>query len=145
VRIVGDTWGMTAKVMADAYPNWRQVVPEKPQHRAVLNRKAFLEAMGRAALASDETSGVKITLKNTSAVFEAKNDITAASASMAACKMDEGVKGEFRVNPRLMKDALESIDEDEFMLDFDEGNGSPIKLTCSIPWVAVVMPYRKEG
>lgn len=145
VRIVGDTWGMTAKVMADAYPNWRQVVPEKPQHRAVLNRKAFLEAMGRAALASDETSGVKITLKNTSAVFEAKNDITAANASMAACKMDEGVKGEFLVNPRLMKDALESIDEDEFMLDFDEGNGLPIKLTCSIPWVAVVMPYRKEG
>ena len=145
VRIVGDKWGMTAKVLADKYPNWRQVVPKNQQHSAELKRGAFLEAMGRAALASDETSGVKITLKNTSAVFEAKNDITAANASMAACKMDNGVKGEFRVNPRLMKDALESIDEDDFTLHFDEGDGKPIKLTCSLPWVAVVMPYRKEG
>jgi len=145
VRIVGDKWGMTAKVLADKYPNWRQVVPEKPQHKAELKRGAFLEAMGRAALASDESSGVKITLKNTSAAFEAKNDITAASASMAACKMDEGVKGEFRMNPRLMKDALEAIDEDDFTLHFDEGDGKPIKLTCALPWVAVVMPYRKEG
>ena len=145
VRIVGDKWGMTAKVLADKYPNWRQIVPEKPQHKAELKRGSFLEAMGRAALASDESSGVKITLKNTSAVFEAKNDITAASASMAACKMDEGVKGEFRVNPRLMKDALEAIDEDDFTLHFDGGDGTPIKLTCALPWVAVVMPYRKEG
>lgn len=145
VRIVGDKWALTAKVLADKYPNWRQVVPENPQHRAELKRGAFLEAMGRAALASDESSGVKITLKNTSATFEARNDITAANASMAACKMDEGVKGEFRVNPRLMKDALEAIDEDDFTLHFDEGNGTPIKLTCALPWVAVVMPYRKEG
>lgn len=145
VRIVGDKWGMTAKVMADAYPNWRLVVPDKPQHQAELERGAFLEAMGRAALASGESSGVKITIVNGMAKFEAKNDITAASASMAACKMDEGVKGKLRVNPRLMKDALEAIDEDDFTLHFDEGDGKPIKLTCSLPWVAVVMPYRKEG
>ena len=145
VRIVGDKWALTAKVLADKYPNWRQVVPEKPQHKAELKRGAFLEAMGRAALASDESSGVKITLKNTSAAFEAKNDITAASASMAACKMDEGVKGEFRVNPRLMKDALEAIDEDDFTLHFDDAGKKPIRLTCSLPWVAVVMPLQKMG
>ena len=145
VRIVGGTWCLTAKVLADKYPNWRQVVPEKPQHKAELKRGAFLEAMGRAALASDESSGVKITLKNTSAAFEAKNDITAASASMAACKMDEGVKGEFRVNPRLMKDALEAIDEDDFTLHFDDAGKKPIRLTCSLPWVAVVMPLQKMG
>ena len=64
---------------------------------------------------------------------------------MAACKMDEGVKGEFRVNPRLMKDALEAIDEDQFTLHTDGAEGTAIKITCSLPWVAVVMPYRKEG
>ena len=145
LRIVGDKWGMTAKVLAEVYPNWRQVVPENPQHKAELKREAFLEAMGRAALASEETTGVKITLKNGGATFEARNDLTAANAFSAACKMDEGVKGEFRVNPRLLKDALESIDEDDFTLHFDEGDGNPIKLTCALPWVAVVMPYRKEG
>lgn len=146
VRIVGDKWGMTAKVLAEAYPNWHKVVPEdkKDTHLIRMKRMMFLEAMGRAALASDETSGVKITIVNGRATFEARNDITAAKTDMPVEDMDN-VKCEFRVNPRLMKDALEVIDEDEFILHTDCGNSTPFKLTCTVPWVAVIMPYRKEG
>ena len=142
VRIVGGTWCLTAKLLEEIYPNWRKVVPEKQQHGAVLERGKFLEAMGRAALASDEMSGVKITLKHGCVLFEARNDLTAANASLASNKMDEDVKGEFVVNPRLLKDALESIDEDDFTLHFDDEGKKPIKLTCSLPWVAVVMPLQ---
>ena len=146
VRIVGDKWGMTAKVLAEAYPNWHKVVPEdkKDTHLIRMKRMMFLEAMGRAALASDETSGVKITIVNGRATFEARNDITAAKTDMPVEDMDN-VKCEFRVNPRLMKDALEVIDDDEFILHTDCGNSTPFKLTCTVPWVAVIMPYRKEG
>lgn len=146
VRIVGDKWGMTAKVLAEAYPNWHKVVPEdkRDTHLIRMKRMMFLEAMGRAALASDETSGVKITIVNGRATFEARNDITAAKTDMPVEDMDN-VKCEFRVNPRLMKDALEVIDDDEFILHTDCGNSTPFKLTCTAPWVAVVMPYRKEG
>lgn len=142
VRIVGGTWCLTAKLLEEIYPNWQKVVPEKQQHRVVLERGKFLEAMGRAALASDEMSGVKITLKHGCVLFEARNDLTAANASLASNKMDEDVKGEFVVNPRLLKDALESIDEDDFTLHFDDEGKKPIKLTCSLPWVAVVMPLQ---
>lgn len=146
VRIVGDKWGMTAKVLAEAYPNWHKVVPEdkRDTHLIRTKRMMFLEAMGRAALASDETSGVKITIVNGRAAFEARNDITAAKTDMPVEDMDN-VKCEFRVNPRLMKDALEVIDDDEFILHTDCGNSTPFKLTCTVPWVAVIMPYRKEG
>ena len=146
VRIVGDKWGMTAKVLAAAYPNWHKVVPEdkKNTHLIRMKRMMFLEAMGRAALASDETSGVKITIVNGRATFEARNDITDAKTDMPVEDMDN-VKCEFRVNPRLMKDALDVIDDDEFILHTDCGNSTPFKLTCTVPWVAVIMPYRKEG
>lgn len=147
VRIVGDKWGMTAKVLADAYPNWHRVVPEdkRDMHLIRMKRMMFLEAMGRAALASDETTGgVKITIVNGRATFEARNDITAAKTDMPVEDMDN-VKCEFRVNPRLMKDALEVIDDDEFILHTDCGDSTPLKLTCTVPWLAVIMPYRKEG
>jgi len=144
VRIVGDKWGMTAKVLAEAYPNWHKVVPEGLPHLIRMKRMMFLEAMGRAALASDETSGVKITIVNGRATFEARNDITAAKTDMPVEDMDN-VKCEFRVNPRLMKDALEVIDDNEFILHTDCGNSTSFKLTCTVPWVAVIMPYRKEG
>lgn len=146
VRIVGDKWGMTAKVLAEAYPNWHRAVPEDKgdTHLIRMNRMTFLEAMGRAALAGDEASGVKITIVNGRATFEARNDITAAKTDMPVEDMDD-VKCEFRVDPRLMKDALEVIDDDEFMLHTDCGDSTPLKLTCTAPWVAVIMPYRKEG
>lgn len=146
VRIVGDKWGMTAKVRAAAYPDWHRVVPEDKgdTHLIRMKRTMFLEAMGRAALASDETGGVKITIVNGRATFEARNDITSAKTDMPVEDMDN-VKCEFRVNPRLMKDALEVIDDDEFILHTDCGDSTPFTLTCSAPWVAVIMPYRKEG
>ena len=146
VRIIGDKWGMTAKVLAEAYPNWHKVVPEgnRDTHLIRMKRMMFLEAMGRAALASNETSGVKITIVNGRATFEARNDITSAKTDMPVEDMDN-VKCEFRVNPRLMKDALEVIDDGEFILHTDCGNSTPFKLTCTVPWVAVIMPYRKEG
>lgn len=146
VRIVGDRWCMTAKVLAKAYPNWHRVVPEdkRDTHLIRMTRMMFLEAMGRAALASDETGGVKITIVNGRATLEARNDITAAKTDMPVEDMDN-VKCEFRVNPRLMKDALEVIDDDEFILHTDCGDSTPLKLTCTVPWVAVIMPYRKEG
>ena len=144
VQIVGDKWCLTAKVLAEAYPNWHKVVPEGLPHLIRMKRMMFLEAMGRAALASDETSGVKITIVNGRATFEARNDITAAKLDMPVEDMDN-VKCEFCVNPRLMKDALEAIDDDEFILHTDCGNSTPFKLTCTVPWVAVIMPYRKEG
>ena len=146
VRIVGDKWGMTAKVLAYAYPDWHRVVPEDKgdTHLIRMKRTMFLEAMGRAALASDETGGVKITIVNGRATFEARNDITDAKTDMPVEDMDN-VKCEFRVNPRLMKDALEVIDDDEFILHTDCGGSTPFKLTCTVPWVAVIMPYRKEG
>ena len=146
VRIVGDKWGMTAKVLAEAYPNWHKVVPEdkKDTHFIRMKRMMFLEAMGRAALASDETSGVKITIVNGRATFEARNDITSAKTDMPVEDLDN-VKCEFCVNPRLMKDALEVIDDGYFILHTDCGNSTPFKLTCTVPWVAVIMPYRKEG
>ena len=140
-----DRWMITAKVLADKYPNWRLVVPEKTQHRAYLKREAFLDALGRASLAMDENFGVHITLKEGCVAFAAKNTLSRARVEIGDCKIGESLEYAFAVNPRLMKDALESIDEDDFTLHFDEGDGKPIKLTCALPWVAVVMPYRKEG
>lgn len=145
MRFVTGKWAVTAKVLADTYPNWRQVVPENPPHAAELKREVFLEALGRVALASDEARGVKIVLSNGRVTFDARNDLSTAKIEIADCVMEDGVKGEFNVNPRLMKDALDAIDENDFSLHFDDANGSALKLTCSLPWVAVVMPYRKEG
>jgi len=147
-QITGDKWSMTAKAFAGGYPNWRGVIPKAGSlnHTIRLDRRLFVEAIGRTALASDESSGVEILLDRGRCVFAAKNyiTITAAEAEMPVADMDD-IKCKFCVNPRLLRDALEAIDDDEFLLHTDCGTVTPLMLTCSAPWKAVVMPYRKEG
>jgi len=145
VRFVGDVWCLTAKAVADAYPKWRRVVPEKTAHRATLRRAAFLEAIGRAALAEAKDGGVTVSIEDGRAAFAAKNDVTSANVEIDGCKVADGAKAKFRVNPRLMREALETIGDDTFDLCFDDAAGKPLALRCSLPWVAVVMPYRVEG
>lgn len=144
VRIVCDSWCMTSKVLVEVFPNWKRVVPAEQPYQINIDRELFLGALGRVALASDEESGVKIKFSESKATFEAKNEFTSARAEMQVS--DYGPKGdskfEFLVNPRLVKDALEAIDEDQFQLHAD-GKYDPVKITCSLPWVAVVMPFRR--
>ena len=144
-RFTASDWIMTTKVFDGKYPEWQRAVPEKPEHTAKIDRGSFLVALGRAALATRDDNVVKVMLKDGLAKFEARNDLSAASAETVLCSIEGGAKTTFLFNYKLLKDALEAIDDDDFTLDFrDEGFG-PVVLKCSIPWLAVVMPMRLAG
>ena len=142
VRIAADKWIMTAKVVDGTYPAWNNVVPKDANHTAKIGRTAFLEALGRAALAAGDNNAVKVSLKDGLATFEATGDLAAAKTETARCVIEDGGKTSFLVNPKLLKDALDAIDDDDFTLSFSENAGGPILLKCSIPWLAVTMPLR---
>lgn len=144
MRVVGGQWCLTTKVLAQIYPNWRRVVPEKLPHCATIKRTPFLDALERASLAMREENGVQIRIKDGLAAFAAKNDITSAHLEIGDVKISDGSECTFVVDPRILKDALSAIDDDTFTLHFDDGK-SALKITCSVPWVAVVMPMRKES
>lgn len=136
-RFVGGKWLMTTKVLEEKYPGWERVVPEKTEHEATIGRDTFLEAMGRAALASGEDNVVKVTVADGQVKFEARSALSSASMAISDCKAD----GEemFHFDSRILKDTLESIDDDDFRLLFN-GSKTPVVLKCSVPWLAVIMP-----
>jgi DNA polymerase-3 subunit beta len=142
IRITAASWSMTSKVVAGAYPAWNNVVPKDANHTAKIGRTAFLEALGRAALAAGDNKAVKMWLKNGAATFEARNDISEAKTMIAKCEIGDEGCWSFLFNPKLLKDALDVIDDDDFTLSFREDAGGPILLKCSIPWLAVTMPLR---
>ena len=143
-RFTANDWIMTTKIVDEKYPEWRRVLPKETAHEATIGRVSFLEALGRAALASGDDNAVKVTLKDGSVKFEARNDLSAASAEIACCSIPDGAKATFLFNPKLLKDALDAIDDDDFTLGFCSEN-TPVTLKCSIPWLAVIMPMHTEG
>ena len=142
-RFVGERFGLTAKVAADLYPDWHRVVPKAVAHGVTVDRTLFLDALGRVALAANESRGLKIDIGGGRIVFEAKNAMTSAKATVEPVETEEGVSEKFNINPRLLADALNVIDDDTFTFSWN-GRHSPVKLTCSEPsWLAVIMPYRE--
>lgn len=142
-RITADGWAVTAKVVAGKYPEWRRVLPAAAADEATISRVPFLEALGRAALASGDDHAVKVTLADGKARFAARNELSEAATETGRCSIPGGASAEFVFDPKLLKAALDTIDDDDFTLDFCADGRTPVKLGCSTPsWLAVIMPMQ---
>lgn len=145
ICFTASSWQVTSTVVAGLYPAWQKVVPSSVAHRAKLNRNAFLEALERAALAGDqgEFRVVEIKLENGKITFNAENSMTAAKMEVSSCVIEDGATKTIKVDPQLIIDALKALDDDDLTLEFNDDE-SAIVFKCSIPWLAVVMPMRKD-
>jgi DNA polymerase-3 subunit beta len=145
VRFVADKWTMVSKVYADKYPNWKAVVPENTAHRATIDREKFIDALKAACLAipSGVERAVKISFKNGEIVFKTQGENTVGEIKIGACNMPKDVKFTVLLSPDLILDALQSLYDDEFTLEWND-SVSPIVLKCSIPWLTVIMPMRTK-
>ena len=139
IAFFGDGWALTAKLCEDVYPQWRRVVPVKHDHTATIDRELFLAALSRVALAAEENGAVTLTARDSTLTLAARNAVAEARQEVPI----EGVQCREKVKRvfdwRLLKAALEAVDDDVFTMGFDAGAAGPVTLKCSVPWLAVVM------
>lgn len=145
IAFFGDGWALTTKLCEDVYPQWRRAVPVKHDYTATIDRELFLAALSRVALAADEYGTVTLTAKDSTLTLAARNAVAEArqEVPLEGVQCREKVKRVF--DWRLLKAALEAVDDDVFTMGFDVGASGPVTLKCSVPWLALVMSKRKEG
>ena len=143
-RFTGESWMLTVKVIGEAYPNWRRVIPGNPDHHAKIDRVPFLEALRQASLAMDDAD-VKICFADGRISLSAQGQLANAEISIGGCRLEDGGKGTFHFNPKLIIDALTALDDNEF--EFGFGWGGAGCTTCiikaAVPWTCAVMPLRR--
>ena len=142
VQIQGDGFEITTRLLADVYPNWTKVVPEKTAHTATVERGPFLEELRRAKAATVASDGrmVKMRFHTGEVVFEGQADDFSKSKTRLPVKY-AGEESEFLINPALFEDVLEAIDDEEVTFGFD-GSGQRIVIKCTVPFVAVIQPMK---
>jgi DNA polymerase-3 subunit beta len=130
-----------SKLIEDAYPNYRQVIPANTAEHIIVDRQLLLNALDRASVMTmDEAHSTKLIFSNgiltvTSAasdIGEAKDEVVIKYA---------GEKIEIMFNPSYVMDCLKAIDDDEVVINLDNGH-SPAVIKCSIPFLYVLMPLR---
>ena len=130
-----------SKLIDDAYPNYRQVIPNECQHTIVVDRQLLLDALERASVMTmDEAHSTKL-------IFDANRLTVTSAASEIGEATDEvaikygGEKIEIMFNPNYVMDPLKAIDDDEVSIKLNNGH-SPAVINCSIPFLYVLMPLR---
>ena len=130
-----------SKLMEDAYPNYRQVIPKETVECISVDRQLLLDALDRASVMTmDEAHSTKL-------IFEdGKLTVTSAVSDIGEAKdvvpiKYVGEKIEIMFNPSYVMDPLKAIDDDEVTINLNDGH-SPAVIKCSIPFLYVLMPLR---
>ena len=130
-----------SKLMDDAYPNYRQVIPKETAEHIAVDRQLLLDALDRASVMTmDEAHSTKL-------IFESgKLTVTSAASDIGEAKdvvpiKYAGEKIEIMFNPNYVMDPLKAIDDDEVTVNLNDGH-SPAVIKCSIPFLYVLMPLR---
>ena len=130
-----------SKLMDDAYPNYKQVIPAETAEHIAVDRQLLLDALDRASVMTmDEAHSTKL-------IFESGKLVVTSAASDIGEAKDEvpikyaGEKIEIMFNPSYVMDPLKAIDDDEVTINLNNGH-SPAVIKCSIPFLYVLMPLR---
>ena len=130
-----------SKLIEDAYPNYRQVIPKETIEHIAVDRQLLLDALDRASVMTmDEAHSTKLIFE------EGKLTVTSAVSDIGEAKdvvpiKYAGEKIEIMFNPNYVMDPLKAIDDDEVTINLNDGH-SPAVIKCSIPFLYVLMPLR---
>ena len=130
-----------SKLMDEAYPNYKQVIPKETAECITVDRQLLQDAIDRASVMTmDEAHSTKLIFEN------GKLTVTSAASDIGEAKdvvpiKYAGEKIEIMFNPTYVMDPLKAIDDDEVTINLNDGH-SPAVIKCSIPFLYVLMPLR---
>lgn len=133
----------TTKLVDGRFPDYKRVIPEAGDKLAVGDRELLRQALGRAAILSNEKfKGVRLALSENLLRVEAQNpEHEQAREELAIEYTDEPVDIGFNVN--YLMDALSAIDSDRFSLELTGPDSSGlIRADGDLSSQYVVMPMR---
>ena len=132
-----------SKLIDDTYPNYRLVIPKETPNVIQVDRQAFVNALERASVMSiDEARSTVLDFSdNVLTVSSGQSDIGEVKDEVPIKYVGERIEAKF--NPVYIMDCLKAIDDDEITLKISNGH-TPVIITCSIPFVYVLMPLRQK-
>lgn len=130
------------KLLEDAYPNYRQVIPKTTANKLTIGRTELLEALDRVSVLSETTDSKSVKMhfgKGQIKVSAVTADVGDAEDSIAI-KYD-GEEVDVMFNPAYIMDALKAITDDEVVYEMNDGH-SPAVIKDSNGFLYVLMPLR---
>jgi DNA polymerase-3 subunit beta len=140
-----DNFLMVSRVLDGKFPDFRQVLPQNPQHAFYVSRRALLDACERAnIIATFSNNVIRVSLNDEAIAI--RSNASAMGDFFESMKLSRlAGNGESRIsfNVKLLLDALRNMDSDDVKISFNDGL-SPCLLepVSGGDYLYVVMPIR---
>lgn len=125
------------------FPDYKQVIPSENDKTIKLNNREFSSCLRRVStISSDRVEGINFTFKKGSIeLYSSSQDI--GNATEVFPSTYDGIELKMGFNARYILEALNAIDEDEFVIQLkDETNAAIIKPVTEQNSLYVIMPMR---
>ena len=130
-----------SKLIEDAYPNYKQVIPQETKETICIDRQLLLDALDRASVMTmDEAHSTKLVFEENKLIVMSATSEIGDATDVVPIKY-AGEKIEITFNPSYVMDPLKAIDDDEIIFNLNNGH-SPAVIRCSIAFLYVLMPLR---
>jgi len=136
---------MIGRLIEGAFPNYRQVIPEETSKQVVIDREAFIHAIRRVSLLSDEKShSVRLRFCNNQLYLNSQDsEIGDAKETLQVEYSGEDFIVGF--NASYMLDALSAIDTEQVYLELNDPLGPCLfKPSEGEDYVCVIMPMKVD-
>jgi DNA polymerase-3 subunit beta len=134
---------VSIRLISREYPKYQTVIPSKCSLIVKLNKDAFLAAVKRVRLLSNEqTQGIKLQLK--SGLLELNSSHSSLGKAFEKIKVEyDGAETEISLNGRYLVDALNSIDSNSLTIEFNNSQSPLVIKTKDDPsTLSIIMPLR---
>lgn len=140
-QVIFETEDLTvySKLLDGEYPNYAQVIPRAADHRMVLERELFMNAVRRVALmTSAKSNSVKLTFRKNQVEIAASSVDIGEARETVPVKYD-GTEMSVTFNPVLLAEPLRYLVSDEIFLEISSPT-SPGVIKTDEPFLYVIMP-----
>ncbi|MBO7687836.1 MAG: DNA polymerase III subunit beta [Kiritimatiellae bacterium] len=143
IRVTCDDWSVTSRTIDEVYPNWHGVIPAEHASTVTVDRVNFLDEVGRAALSAPDNSCITVAFSGKCVEISSKCELSSYRSSVSS-RQYGGDAGTFFVDFNLFKNAIGCLDTEAVTIEYTSGKQTPLVIKSDIPWLAVVMPMRRN-
>jgi len=134
---------LMSKLIDDAYPNYKQVIPASRKYKVEVDRNALFDSVDRVSLFADEaTNSVRLTFADNQILLRSASGDIGEGADSVPVKY-EGEKIEIMFNPHYINDILKPMVDDTVVVELEDGH-SPAVFRTSVESFCVLMPLRVQ-
>src|SRR5437763_1959447 len=138
-----DVW-LTTRRIDGQFPNYRQLLPESFEHELTLPRGEVLEVVRRVSVLAQRNSPLRLRFAEGELTVSARTqDVGGASESLPVAYGGDPL--EIGFNAEFLRDGLESVSGDEFVLKLISPLRPAVMTSAEDDFTYLIMPIRLAG